>query len=71
MYVKFDESRWPEIKKAEEDTQEGNRIYDQLKVEFMERFFNVKSTSFEKASYLQAFETVDPQEKMLNTPMNS
>ncbi len=39
MYVKFPESRWPEIKKAEEDTLDGNKIYNRLKEEFVEAFF--------------------------------
>ncbi|MCA9400629.1 MAG: B12-binding domain-containing radical SAM protein [Candidatus Omnitrophica bacterium] len=50
MYVKFPESRWPEIKKAEADTPEGNRIYNELKAEFMEKFFNIKSENFEESS---------------------
>ncbi len=50
MYVKFPKSRWPEIKKAEEDTPEGNKIYNDLKVEFVDRFFNDKSENFEAAS---------------------
>ncbi|MBF0384967.1 MAG: B12-binding domain-containing radical SAM protein [Candidatus Omnitrophica bacterium] len=39
LYVKFPESRWHEIKKAEEDTIEGNKIYDKLKEEFKAVYF--------------------------------
>ncbi len=49
MYVKFEESRWPEIEKAEADTPEGNRIYGELKKEFVDRFFKV-SDNFEASS---------------------
>jgi len=50
MYVKFPESRWPEVKQAEEDTPEGQKIYTELKEEFMDKFFNVKSENFEAAA---------------------
>lgn len=50
MYVKFPESRWPEIERAEADTPEGNRIYAQLKQEFMDKFFQPTSQNFEAAS---------------------
>ncbi len=50
MYVRFPESRWPEIKLAEEDTVEGRRIYDQLKAEFVEKFFNPHNEDFESAA---------------------
>jgi radical SAM superfamily enzyme YgiQ (UPF0313 family) len=39
MYVKFPESRWPEIKKAESMTPEGDTAWDRLRVEFMATFF--------------------------------
>lgn len=50
MYVRFPETRWPEIKRAEEDTVEGRRIYDQLRAEFVERFFNPHNEVFESAA---------------------
>lgn len=49
FYVKFPESRWPEIKLAEEETASGRKVFDGLKKEFTERFFNV-SGNFEAAS---------------------
>ncbi len=60
MYVKFPESRWSEIKKAEEDSAEGKKIYQALKVEFKDRFFNIRDESFEAAA----------MEKVLTAPMN-
>ncbi len=60
MYVKFPETRWPEIKRAEEDTPEGRKIYDQLKIEFTERFFDKDSDNFEAAAL----------ENNVSTPMN-
>ena len=47
--MKFPESRWPDIKRAEEDTPEGNRIYDELKLEFVDRYFK-KQESFEESA---------------------
>ncbi len=39
MYVKFPKARWPEIKQAEPDTVEANKIYEKLKQEFVEKYF--------------------------------
>ena len=39
MYVKFPESRWGEIKQAEQFTQDGNKIWGNLRDEFMKTFF--------------------------------
>lgn len=50
MYVKFPESRWPEIKKAEEETPEGNKAYERLKAEFMDRFWEESDEDFEAAA---------------------
>lgn len=50
MYVKFPESRWDEIRKAEEETPEGLKIYSELREEFMDKFFNIKSQNFEAAA---------------------
>ena len=50
MYVNFPESRWPDIKRAEDDTTEGRGIYDELKDEFIDKFWKKESTSFERAS---------------------
>lgn len=53
MYVKFPESRWPEIRRAEEETTEGRKIFEALKQEFVDRFFkasdNFEASSLEKS----------------------
>ena len=49
MYCRFPESRWNEIEKAEEDSPEGNKIYEGLKKEFMDKYWS-KSVSFEQAA---------------------
>lgn len=49
MYVKFPKSRWPQIKKAEEATEEGERIYHELKLEFMDHFWH-QTDNFEEAA---------------------
>ncbi len=39
LYLKFPKERWPDIRRAEADTPEGNRIHAELKQEFMEKYF--------------------------------
>ena len=36
LYVKFPKSRWKEIERAEKDDKEGNKIYAELKKEFLD-----------------------------------
>jgi len=38
LYVKFPKNRWKEIEKAEKNDVEGNRIYKNLKEEFLEKY---------------------------------
>lgn len=56
LYVNFPKSRWSEIKRAEEDTLEGNRIFNKLKEEFVERFWK-ETTSFEDANTARPMST--------------
>jgi anaerobic magnesium-protoporphyrin IX monomethyl ester cyclase len=60
MYVNFPESRWGEIRKAEAETDEGRRIYDVLKAEYVERFWKEDNEDFEAAAL----------DKGANAPMN-
>ena len=52
MYVKFPEQRWDEIRRAEEDTPEGKNIFEELKKEFVDTFWNdnKQNISFEKSA---------------------
>ena len=38
LYVKFPKTRWKEIERAEKNDMEGNKIYKELKQEFMEKY---------------------------------
>ena len=38
LYVKFPKSRWKEIERAEKEDDEGNRIYKNLKEEFLAKY---------------------------------
>ena len=38
LYVKFPKNRWKEIEKAEKNDVEGNKIYKDLKKEFLEKY---------------------------------
>ena len=49
MYVNFSERRWPEIKKAEGNSKESQLAYDNLKAEFVDKFWN-NSISFENSA---------------------
>ena len=38
LYAKFPKNRWKEIERAEKDDDEGNRVFDNLKEEFLEKY---------------------------------
>tara|TARA_B100001013_G_C24331995_1_gene332987 strand:- start:344 stop:589 length:246 start_codon:yes stop_codon:yes gene_type:complete len=38
MYVKFPKNRWKEIERAEKNDEEGNRIFNGLKAEYLEKY---------------------------------
>ena len=38
MYVKFPKNRWKEIERAEKNDAEGNRIFAELKAEYLEKY---------------------------------
>ena len=38
MYIKFPKSKWKEIERAEKNDKEGNKIYNELKKEYMEKY---------------------------------
>ena len=38
LYVKFPKNRWKEIERAEKNDKEGNKIYDELKTEYLEKY---------------------------------
>ena len=38
LYIKFPKSRWKEIERAEKNDREGNRIYKNLRIEFLEKY---------------------------------
>jgi len=40
IYVKLPKSRWPEVRKAEQLTPEGDRIWDELRQEVMTRYMH-------------------------------
>jgi anaerobic magnesium-protoporphyrin IX monomethyl ester cyclase len=39
LYVSFPKNRWKDIRRAEPDTPEGNRIFKELKQEYMDKYF--------------------------------
>ena len=45
FYVKFSKSRWNDIKRAEPNTPEGNRIYEDLRQEYFDKYSEKAETS--------------------------
>jgi len=43
LYVKFDKERWPEIKAAESFTPEGNRKFEELRSEYIQKYFSPRT----------------------------
>ena len=50
LYVQFPKSRWPEIQLAERETPEGKLIYNQLREEFIDKYWTEDRGSFENAA---------------------
>ena len=48
LYVKFPKSRWSDIKKAESNTPEGERIYNELKQEYVEKYLKKPSNKLQE-----------------------
>jgi hypothetical protein len=42
LYVNFPKNRWKDIRRAEEDTPEGRKIFKELKEEFTEKYMPKK-----------------------------
>jgi len=39
LYVRFPKSEWPKIKKAEKFDEEGNKIFEEFKKVYQEKYF--------------------------------
>jgi hypothetical protein len=50
MYSKFPKERWPEIKKAESLTPEGDKILQNLKDEFLKTYFRDPEPAINKVN---------------------
>jgi len=47
LYVKFPKNRWPDIKRAEADNPESERIYDELKQEYVEKYLPLTNNNLD------------------------
>ena len=45
MYVKFPKNRWKDIEKAESFDDEGNKVWNELRQEYLDRFLNNPETA--------------------------
>ncbi|MBT5192084.1 MAG: hypothetical protein HOM07_07030 [Rhodospirillaceae bacterium] len=59
MYVKFPESRWPEIAHAEKLTPEGDAAWAELAAEFSDTFFKTPDTDITRQGNPQADDSAD------------
>lgn len=50
MYVKFPKSRWPELKKAEALTPEGDAIWESMRDEFLDTYFKEPEPAINKVN---------------------
>jgi radical SAM superfamily enzyme YgiQ (UPF0313 family) len=57
LYVKFPKNRWKEIERAEKNDEEGNRIYKNLKQEFLEKY--MPKPDADPHGGLEAFDEVE------------
>ena len=48
MYVKFPKNRWKDIERAEKLTDEGNKIWESLRQEYISNFLNDSNTSIQE-----------------------
>jgi anaerobic magnesium-protoporphyrin IX monomethyl ester cyclase len=46
LYARLPESMWPRIRRAEEDDEEGNALFDSLRDEYISRYFNDGKITF-------------------------
>jgi anaerobic magnesium-protoporphyrin IX monomethyl ester cyclase len=64
LYVKFPKNRWNDIRRAEADTPEGNRIFAELKEECLEKFMptskNKGQVKSDSADLEYAFDMTEP-----------
>jgi len=65
LYTSFPKRRWKDIEKAEPDTPEGNRIFDELKQEYMDKYFKVSKNN----KNAQNPQTADLEYGMENSPL--
>jgi anaerobic magnesium-protoporphyrin IX monomethyl ester cyclase len=50
MYVKFPKSRWPELKKAESLTPEGDTVWESMRDEFLDTYFKEPEPAIDKVN---------------------
>jgi len=46
LYARMPESMWPKIKKAEEESEEGDALYEELRQQYIAQYFNDGKVTF-------------------------
>tara|TARA_Y100000590_G_scaffold470173_1_gene662524 strand:+ start:1207 stop:2796 length:1590 start_codon:yes stop_codon:yes gene_type:complete len=68
MYIKFPKNRWREIEKAEKNDEEGNKIYKELKQEYLEKY--MPKPDADPHGGLEAYEDIIKDNRSVSNEMN-
>lgn len=66
MYVKFPKNRWKEIERAEKNDKEGEKIFKELKIEYLEKY--MPNPDADPHGGLDAFEKLDNPNVCIPSP---
>ena len=66
LYVKFPKNRWKDIERAEKNDEQGNRIYEELRAEYLEKY--MPKPDADPHGGVEDFKTIeDPNQFLDNT----
>ena len=68
MYIKFPKDRWKEIERAEKNDKEGNKIYNELKKEYLEKY--MPKPDADPHGGLEAYEDIVKDNKSVSNEMH-
>ena len=64
MYIKFPKNRWKEIERAEKNDKEGNKIFDELRKEYLEKY--MPKPDADPHGGMEAFEDITDNRSVSN-----
>ena len=66
LYVKFPKNRWKEIARAEKNDEEGNKIYANLKAEYLEKY--MPQPDADPHGDIEDFKTIYSDTNLIDVP---